>query len=35
MLDRLVRILDAFDAQNPTLTVNALARRADVSRATT
>ena len=35
MLDRLVRILDAFDAQNPTLTVNALARRADVPRATT
>ena len=35
MLDRLVRILDAFDAQNPTLTVNALSRRADVPRATT
>ena len=34
MLDRLVRILDAFDAQNPTLTVNALARRADVPQAT-
>lgn len=35
MLDRLVRILDAFDAQNPSLTVNALSRRADVPRATT
>ena len=34
MLDRLVRILDSFDAQNPTLTVNALAHRADVPQAT-
>lgn len=34
MLDRLVRILDAFDAHNPQLTVNALSRRADVPRAT-
>ena len=35
MFDRLVRILDAFDAQNPILTVNVPARRADVPRATT
>ncbi|GAA4368038.1 IclR family transcriptional regulator [Paeniglutamicibacter cryotolerans] len=35
MLDRLVRILDAFDAENPTLSVGALARRARVPRATT
>jgi DNA-binding IclR family transcriptional regulator len=34
VLDRLVRILDAFDAEHPTLTVTALARRADVPRAT-
>ena len=34
MLDRLVRILDSFDAQNPTLTVNSLAHRADVPQAT-
>lgn len=35
MLDRLVRILDSFDAHNPTLTVSALARRADVPKAST
>src|SRR6185312_14973744 len=34
MLDRLVRILDAFDADHPALTVTALARRAAVPRAT-
>lgn len=34
MLDRLVRILDAFDSDNPRLTVSALARRAEVPRAT-
>lgn len=34
MLDRLVRILDSFDADQPTLTVTALARRAGVPRAT-
>ncbi|UYQ78008.1 IclR family transcriptional regulator [Glutamicibacter sp. JL.03c] len=34
MLDRLVRILDAFDAHNPQLTVSALSRRADVPLAT-
>lgn len=35
MIDRLVRILDAFDSQSPTLTVTALSRRAEVPRATT
>ncbi|MBM7767245.1 IclR family transcriptional regulator [Glutamicibacter nicotianae] len=34
MLDRLVRILDAFDAHNPQLTVSALSRRADIPKAT-
>lgn len=34
MLDRLVRILEAFDADHPTLTVAGLARRAAVPRAT-
>ncbi|WP_372697393.1 IclR family transcriptional regulator [Arthrobacter sp. JSM 101049] len=34
MLDRFVRILDAFDADHPALTVTALARRAAVPRAT-
>ncbi|MBM6620753.1 IclR family transcriptional regulator [Micrococcaceae bacterium RIT802] len=34
MLDRLVRILDSFDADQPSLTVTALARRASVPRAT-
>lgn len=34
MLDRLVRILDAFDTDQPALTVTALARRASVPRAT-
>ncbi|MDO5745705.1 MAG: IclR family transcriptional regulator [Micrococcaceae bacterium] len=34
MLDRLVRILDAFDAQNTSLSVQSLAHRADVPRAT-
>ncbi|GAA3692113.1 IclR family transcriptional regulator [Arthrobacter ginkgonis] len=33
VLDRLVRILDAFDAGTPSLTVSALARRANVPRA--
>ena len=35
MLDRLVRILDAFDSTNPSLTTSALSRRAEVPRATT
>ncbi|MET1033815.1 MAG: IclR family transcriptional regulator [Arthrobacter sp.] len=34
MLDRLVRILDAFGPEQPALTVSALARRAGVPRAT-
>lgn len=34
MLDRLVRILDAFDADHPSQTVTALARRASVPRTT-
>ena len=34
MLDRLVRILDSFDARNPTLSVGDLAHRADVPQAT-
>lgn len=34
MLDRLVRILDSFDADHPSLTVTALARRSAVPRAT-
>jgi DNA-binding IclR family transcriptional regulator len=34
MLDRLVRILDAYSNEHPVLTVNALARRAAVPRAT-
>lgn len=34
MLDRLVRILDAFDAQSPAMSINALSRRAQIPRAT-
>lgn len=34
MLDRVLRILEAFDASTPTLTVGALARRANLPQAT-
>lgn len=34
MLDRLVRILDSFDSKNPSMSVAALARRAQIPRAT-
>jgi len=34
MLDRLVRILDSFDANNPSLSVSSLSRRADIPKAT-
>lgn len=34
MLDRLVRILDSFDANNQSLSVSALARRAEIPKAT-
>ncbi len=34
MLDRLVRILDSFDAQTPSLSVSSLARRAQIPKAT-
>lgn len=34
MLDRLVRILDSFDAENQSLSVIALARRAEIPKAT-
>lgn len=34
MLDRLVRILDSFDVQTPSMSVTALARRAQIPKAT-
>lgn len=34
MIDRLVRILDSFDAKSPSLSVTTLARRAQIPRAT-